>query len=121
MNSGCAEVVNAQVGAAPFLIRHGENGLVYPDGSEEAMEKQVRYLLDHPAEGSRMGREAYHTIVSAWNPETATKRLVEFYEQFCRGQINPPQSGPFSPAPVISPGKMYADMMEKGRKLIDGQ
>jgi len=33
MNSGCAEVVNSEVGAAPFLIKHRKNGLVYKEGS----------------------------------------------------------------------------------------
>ena len=118
MNSGCAEVVNVQVGAAPFLICHGENGLVYQNGSYEDMEKQVRFLLDNPQEGWRMGQAAYKTIVHEWNAQEAAKRLLDFYEQFQNGKIVPPATGPFSEAEVISPKKMYSYMMEKGRKLI---
>ena len=55
MNSGCVEVANVEVGAAPFLINHGENGLVYKDGSYEDMERQIKFLLDHPAKASKMG------------------------------------------------------------------
>ena len=83
-----------------------------------AMEKQVRFLLDNPQEGWRMGQAAYKTIVHEWNAQEAARRLLDFYEQFQKGKIVPPATGPFSEAEVISPKKMYSYMMEKGRKLI---
>lgn len=116
MNSGCAEVVNSEVGAAPFLIRHGVNGLVYKDGSYEDMEKQVRFLLDNPVKGSEMGMKAYKTIATEWNAEEAAKRLLDFYEGWRRGRIELPKSGPFSTAPVIAPKKMYNYMLDSSKK-----
>ena len=113
MNSGCAEVVNVEVGAAPFLIQHGVNGLVYKDGSYEDMEKQVKFLLDNPISASEMGLAAYKTIAKDWNAAEAAKRLLTFYEGWKQGKISLPKSGPFSEAPVISPKKMYDFMMEK--------
>lgn len=110
MNSGCAEVANVEVGAAPFLITHGKNGLVYKDGSYEDMEKQVIYLLEHPKEASAMGIRAYETIASDWNAKEAAKRLLIFYEGWKKGRIEVPAEGPFSAAPVISPKKMYHRM-----------
>lgn len=110
MNSGCAEVVNVEVGAAPFLIQHGKNGLVYQDGSYDDMEKQVKYLLDHPERGSRMGQAAYDTIAKDWNAAEAAKRLLKFYENWKVGKLIPEKQGPFSVAPVISPKKMYEHM-----------
>ena len=112
MNSGCAEVVNVEVGAAPFLIQHGKNGLVYKDGSYEDMEKQVRSLLDNPVEGSRMGQAAYETIANEWNAGEAANRLLLFYEQWKCGKIEAVKGGPFSVAPVIAPKKMYQYMKE---------
>lgn len=117
MNSGCAEVVNVEVGAAPFLIQHGKNGLVYKDGSYEDMEKQVKYLLDNPLEGSRMGQAAYETIAREWNAGEAAKRLLQFYENWKQGKAEPPAEGPFSVAPVISPKKMYEHVMQ-GQKPV---
>lgn len=116
MNSGCAEVVNSEVGAAPFLIRHGVNGLVYKDGSYEDMEKQVKFLLDNPVKGSEMGMKAYKTIATEWNAEEAAKRLLDFYEGWRRGRIELPKSGPFSTAPVIAPKKMYNYMLDSSKK-----
>ena len=112
MNSGCAEVVNVEVGAAPFLIQHGINGLVYKDGSYEDMEKQVKFLLDNPKKGFAMGMAAYETIAKEWNAGEAAKRLLAFYEEWKQGRIVLPKEGPFSMAPVISPKKMYQHMVK---------
>lgn len=114
MNSGCVEVANVEVGAAPFLIQHGKNGLVYRDGSYEDMEAQVRYLLDHPVEAGNMGMAAYETVSSQWNAGEAAKRLLAFYEAWKQGELEVPKEGPFSVAPVVAPKKMYEYMMEAG-------
>lgn len=115
MNSGCVEVANVEVGAAPFLIDHGENGLVYKDCSYEDMEKQIKFLLDNPLKASKMGMAAYETIASQWNAPEAAKRLLKFYEDWKNGKIELPQEGPFSPAPVIAPKKMYRHMTDRNR------
>ena len=113
MNSGCAEVVNVEVGAAPFLIQHGVNGLVYKDGSYEDMEKQVKFLLDNPKKAEEIGLAAYETIAKEWNAAEAAKRLLTFYEEWKQGEIRLPKSGPFSEAPVIAPKKMYQYMLDQ--------
>ena len=111
MNSGCVEVVNAQVGAAPYLIRHGENGLVYPEGRYEKMEELVIDLFDHWEARKKMGRAAYETIRDTWNAEHAAQELLRFTRGLQRGEITPAQTGPLSVAPVISPRRMYQTMM----------
>lgn len=111
MNSGCVEVVNAQVGAAPYLIRHGVNGLVYPDDNYDRMEETVLYLFDHWDEAKHMGRAAYETIRDTWNAEHAAAELLRFTGELQKGRIVPAESGPLSKAPVIRPGRMYQSMM----------
>ena len=112
MNSGCAEVVNVEVGAAPFLIKHGVNGLVYKDGSYDDMEQQVKFLLNNPQKAAKMGMEAYKNIAKVWNAKEAANRLLNFYEEWKDGNIKLPKEGPFSVASVIAPKKMY-DYMTK--------
>ena len=116
MNSGCVEVANVEVGAAPFLIQHGVNGLVYKDGSYEDMEKQVKFLLDNPKRAEELGLAAYETIAEEWNAAEAAKRLLTFYEEWKQGEIHLPKSGPFSEAPVIAPKKMYQYMLDHRNK-----
>lgn len=112
MNSGCVEVVNAQVGAAPYLIRHGENGLVYPDDSYEKMEALVEDLFAHWDDRKQMGWAAYETIRDMWNAEHAAKELLRFVSDLQKGRIIAAEEGPLSNAPVIRPGKMYQSMMD---------
>ncbi len=100
MNSGCVEVVNDQVGAAPYLVNHGSNGFLYKKGSYADFEKQVIYLMEHPEEIPVMAEKAYETIVGEWNAEHAANQLIRFYENWKNGVVDPPESGPFSVAPV---------------------
>lgn len=115
MNSGCVEVVNAQVGAAPYLIRHGDNGLVYPDDRYDKMEELVIDLFDHWEERKGMGREAYETIHDMWNAGHAAKELLRFTNRLLQGEIVPAEEGPLSAAPPVRPKKMYR-MMTGSRK-----
>lgn len=106
MNSGCVEVVNLQVGAAPYLIEHGRNGLVYRNNSYPEMEKLVLDLFAHWEERRQMGYAAYQTILNEWNPGHAAKELLRFAACLQEGKIVPARSGPLSPAPVISARKL---------------
>lgn len=112
MNSGCVEVVNAQVGAAPYLIRHGDNGLVYPNDSYERMEALVVDLFTHWEEKKKMGQAAYKTIKDIWNADHAAEELLRFVKELQKGRIVPAQEGPLCKAPVICPGKMYESMLQ---------
>ena len=113
MNSGCVEVVNAQVGAAPYLIRSGVNGMVYPDDRYDKLEETVIDLFDHWEERRQMGWAAYETIRGCWNAEHAAAELLRFARQLQEGKIVPAQSGPLSVAPPIRPGEMYRRMMRE--------
>lgn len=125
MNSGCAEVANVQAGAVPYLIRHGENGMVYPNGSFDKMAEEVVYLAEHPSVIKQMGQAAYETITTLWNAERAAGELIRFAEGVLKGEPEPAEEGPLSPAPVIAPSGMYERMIReagsKGKRLSDGK
>lgn len=103
MNAGLAEVVNDEVGAGPYLIKHRVNGLLYHEGSYEDMLKQVVWLFDNPHMITQFGKAAYDTIATEWNAEVAADRIVDFYEGWLKGKIEPPAEGPTSIAPIIKP------------------
>lgn len=121
MNSGCAVVGSSMMGAVPYLIRHGENGMIYRDGSEEALFQMTEKLLGDRELCQRLGRNAVQTITGEWNAETAAERLLGFCvrQGFLEaGDIsetvdwrNAPESGPVSGAPVVSERKMYSALM----------
>ena len=76
MNSGCAVVASHAIGSVPFLIKDGENGLIYENGNQKHFEEQVIRLLDDAELRSRIGKNAYETIVNMWNAKTAAERFI---------------------------------------------
>lgn len=106
MNSGCAVVADHMMGAAPFLIRQGENGFLYRDGRPEQLFEKVERLLEDRELCGRLGRAAMETIESLWNAETAAERLIHFCDTH-----EPAEEGPGSVAPVISERKMLCKIL----------
>ena len=98
MNSGCAVVASHEIGAVPFLLKEGENGLIYRSGDVRMLYEKVRYLLEHPEEQIRMGTAAYETIAQTWNAEVAAERLLVLAECLKTGKETPYQDGPCSRA-----------------------
>lgn len=89
MNSGCAVVASHALGSAPFLIRDGENGLIYSSGNVDALFEKVRYLLDQPDKQAVIGRAAYQTMVSTWNANIAAERILQLSESLLAGNKSP--------------------------------
>lgn len=120
MNSGCALVANHMIGAIPFLVKPGENGLVYRDGNREEMFQQVETLVRDHKLRQKLGRQACQTITGCWNAETAAARLVSLCVSL--GILNendleagvvqeiPKDEGPCTPAPVVKERRMYQQL-----------
>ncbi len=81
MNSGCALVADVLIGAAPYLVRNGENGLLYLDGNREALYAAAEKLVRDRRLCRTLGEKAYETITRTWNAENAAGRLVELLER----------------------------------------
>lgn len=105
MNSGCLEIVNSEVGAAPFLIQHEKNGLIYKDGSYNDFIGQVMKVFENPKLIEEYGKEAYETIKNLWNAKHAVNEVIAFYERFMNGRATDeiPEEGPMSKAEIINP------------------
>ena len=99
MNSGCAVVANRAIGSVPFLIRDGENGLIYRDAQE--LYQKVKFLLDEKAEREKIGIHAYQTMVTLWNPETAAERFLTLSEALLNGKKLMYEEGPLSHAKLL--------------------
>lgn len=96
MNSGCAVVASHAIGSVPYLIKDGENGLIYKSGKVDDLYQKVKYLLDHPNERAEMGKRAYQTMTDEWNADIAAERFVRLAEAILSGEKKPDfyQNGP---------------------------
>lgn len=131
MNSGCALIADHMIGAVPYLVRDGENGLIYRDGNREELFALTEKLLKDREFCARLGRSAYRTITEVWNAENAAKSLWELCGSLGltgeSGRLPEGTSGvpgkaeggfipaPCTPAAVIPERKMYALLKKEKR------
>lgn len=103
MNSGCAVVASHAIGAVPFLLKNGENGLLYRSGDVDMLYNKVKYLLEYPQQQRSLGEAAYKTITETWNAEEAARRFLQLSEAILSGEKYPDlfPDGPCSRAEIL--------------------
>ncbi len=105
MNSGCAVVASSAIGAVPYMIKNGENGIIYKDGDFDSLYSSVKTLLDDKSLCEKLGRKAYNTMLEKWNASVAAKRLLKLNEELKnKGECNLFDEGPCSKAEIIKDG-----------------
>lgn len=104
MNSGCAVVASHAIGAVPYLVKNGQNGLIYKSGDIDMLYQKVKYLLDNPEIQRQLGTFAYETIAQTWNAEVAAERLIVLAQHILDGNDFPDiyADGPCSRAELIA-------------------
>ncbi len=102
MNSACAVVASHSIGSVPFLIKDGENGLVFRSKDIHSFYEKVKWLFDHPQERQQLGRKAYLTVKEVWNARSACKNLLSLVDALQKGEGTPIKEGPCSKAEILN-------------------
>ena len=84
MEFGLPLVVSEAVGAGPDLVRHGENGFVFPVGDVSALAQHLEALADNEALRHRMG-QASRSIIENFSPENWANGVVNAIESVMNG------------------------------------
>lgn len=108
MNSGCAVIAASGIGAVPYLLRHGKNGMVYRNGNRKELKQYVRELVGQKGMCRSLGLAAYETIRNTWNADVAAANLLRLLRSIQMEQPESVVSGPASRADIIAPAKGYA-------------
>ena len=98
MNSGCAVIAGNNVGAAPFLIKNGENGFLFEDGNWQEMTDIIEALIADGAKTKKVGAAAYNTIANDWNAECAARNFIKLCDNI---HIRKDVIEPDSPCSVV--------------------
>jgi len=103
MNSGCSCVASDVIGSAPYLIKDGQNGLLYKDGDVEQLYQNVKILIENPEKRKELGRKAYQTMAETWNAENAATCFIELVQAILDGKRKPDifADGPCSRAEIL--------------------
>ena len=96
MSSACAVVACREIGSVPFLITHGENGLIYDKYGSHSLYDNVKRLIQDKNLRERLQKNAYDTIKSVWNADAATERLLCLIDCMQKGEQTPYTDGPCS-------------------------
>lgn len=97
MNSGCALIAGKGMGAAPYLVRHGENGYLYDHKNPRQAVELAGRLAKDAAQRRRLGSAAYETVRTLWNSQVAAQRLYACIAAEIAGQELPEyEEGPLS-------------------------
>lgn len=98
MSNGCAVVVSDMVGAAPFLIEHGKNGLLFESENIRSLCDNVEYLILNPTLREKLSLNAIETIREVWSPRIAAENLVHLSRRILLGKDSDIMYGPCSKA-----------------------
>ena len=96
MSSACAVVACREIGSVPFLINHGENGLIYDKKGNNSLYNNVKVLIQDDKYKERLQKNAYDTIKNVWNADAAAERLLHLIDCIQRGEDSPYTDGPCS-------------------------
>ncbi len=89
MNSACAVVASHAIGAVPFMLEDGKNGLIYHDGDENDLYLKVKSFFDNKELCCECGINAYNTVTNDWNAEIAVKRCIDLANAILCGDKQP--------------------------------
>lgn len=89
MNSGCPVIGSDEIGAVPYLIQDGNNGLVYESRNTDMLYEKTKYLLENPECQKKIGIKAYKSMETMWNSEVASHRLLALIRALLADEKNP--------------------------------
>jgi len=75
------------IGSVPFLIKNGENGLIYKNGKQQRLEEKVEFLFRNGEFRKKLGVNAYQSIVNVWSADIAAKRFVTLSSSLLKGEL----------------------------------
>ena len=98
MSNRCCLVGSDKIGAIPYLVRGGINGMTFRCRSDDSLYRQVKYLIENPIERQRMSEAGYNQMIRVWNPSQAAKNLLTLIRDIKRGSESSILDGPGSKA-----------------------
>jgi glycosyltransferase involved in cell wall biosynthesis len=85
MASGLPCVATSLSGVTDWLIRHGENGLIFPPGDAVALSDRLLQLLSNPEDGRALGERARETVLEQCSIHKVKEAYLDLYCSLARG------------------------------------
>lgn len=85
MSAGCCVISSKQTGAAPFLIQHKKNGLLFDVKKQDQLNQLLKESVLDEALRNTLGKNAVHTMLTTWSPKNAAEKLISLVKQLIQG------------------------------------
>lgn len=102
MGQVCCPVAANKIGAVPYLMEDGRNGLIFESCNVDSLFNKIKYLIERPDAMKIMAMEAYNTVSELWSAKTAADRLYKLCEAKLNGDDIQFNNGPLSIALPIN-------------------
>lgn len=113
MNSRCVVIASHAMGAVPYLIKHGYNGLIFKSNNVKSLLDNTEKALNDTVLQSTLSNNAYETIKTMWNADFAAERILMLSESLLSGEKIKYLEGPCSKAPVVKQWRMYKEVVKE--------
>ncbi len=98
MAAECCVIASSAMGASPYLIDDGIDGVLFRLGDMEELYAKTCSLLDEPHVMRAMSQLACRKVRNEWGARVAANRLISFTDSLKNGELLSFESGPMSPA-----------------------
>lgn len=88
MSNGCIPIASHAIGSVPYLIKNGENGLIFKSSKIESLENAVCCLFDKPELMEVMRRNALDTMKNIWSPRIAAENFLMLAHNALNGTLS---------------------------------
>lgn len=96
MAAGCCLVGSNEIGAVPYLIKTGYNGLIFESKSSSDLFEKVKILIDNPEKRSEMAMHGMETMNNLWSASNAAKSLLTLIDDLQNNRNTSIMEGPCS-------------------------
>ena len=96
MSEGCLLIASDEIGSSPFLIKDGENGLLFKNKNLASLNERVLWAINNPVETEKMKMEGSNTMRKVWSPENASLSLLQLIQDLSTGRDTSTKEGPCS-------------------------
>ncbi len=74
-------VVSTNIGGIPESLINGKSGYLVPERDVQALEKKLRYLIEHPETWKKMGQDGRTFVETKYDIDMLNDKLVKIYER----------------------------------------
>ena len=98
MSNGCTLVASDAIGAVPYVVQDGVNGLIFENNNLDSLYEKVKFLMENPQSRIMMAKQAYISMSEVWSPQNAAKNLLQLIDDLQNGKETSIENGPCSKA-----------------------